>query len=43
MYAYEFPEEPVGIGNQVAEGETDENFDEAVERGDVEPLRVDSK
>ena len=42
-YEYEFPEEPVGIGNQVAESKTDENFDEAVERGDVEPLRVDSK
>ena len=42
-YEYEFPEGPVGIGNQVAESKTDENFDEAVERGDVEPLRVDSK
>ncbi len=42
-YEYEFPEGPVGIGNQVAESETDENFDEAVEKGDVEPLRVDSK
>jgi len=42
-YEYEFPEGPVGIGNQVAESKTGENFDEAVERGDVEPLRVDSK
>ena len=42
-YEYEFPEGPVGIGNQVAESETDENFEEALERGNVEPLREDSK
>jgi len=42
-YEYEFPENPVGIGNQAAEGETDEDFDETVERGDAEPLSRDSK
>ena len=42
-YEYEFPEEPIGIGNQVAESEIEENFKAAVERGDVEPLSKDSK
>jgi len=42
-YEYEFPEEPIGIGHQIADSDADENFDEAVERGDVEPLSRDSK
>ena len=42
-YEYEFPEKPIGIGKQVAESETDENFDGVVERGDVGPLSKDSK
>lgn len=42
-YEYEFPEEPIGIGHQIGDSDADENFDEAVERGDVEPLSRDSK
>ena len=42
-YEYEFPETPVGIGNQVAESDDDINFDGTAERGDVEPLGEYSK
>ena len=37
-YKYEFPERPIGIGDKIANNVEKENFDEAAERGDVEPL-----
>ena len=37
-YKYEFPEKPIGIRNKIANNVEKENFDEAAERGDVEPL-----
>ena len=42
-YEYEFPKTPIGIGNMIEENEDNSNFDEAAERGDVEPLGEDSK
>lgn len=42
-YEYEFPETPIGIGNLPEATEDNSNFDEAAERGDVEPLGEDSK
>lgn len=41
-YEYEFPEEPLGIGNLVAENEDNANFDGTAEGGNVEPLGEDS-
>ena len=41
-YKYEFPETPIGIGEITSKNSEEENFDEAAEGGNVEPLREDS-
>lgn len=42
-YAYEFPETSVNMENTVTSCKNTENFEKSAERGDVEPLRVNSK
>lgn len=42
-YAYEFPESSASVENAVTSCKNTENFEKSAERGDVEPLRVDSK
>ena len=42
-YAFEVPELPVGMGNAVTSCKNTENFEKSAERGDIEPLEVNSK
>lgn len=42
-YAYEFPETPVNMGSTATSCKNTENFEKTEERGDVEPLGVNSK
>lgn len=42
-YKYEFPETPIGIGTMLANEDEEENFMEAAERWNVEPLCEGSK
>ena len=42
-YAFEFPEIPVGMANTVTSCKNTENFEKSAERGDIEPLKVNSK